>query len=99
MSYADLVSAQRRLFELQMLANADSYLASIDLLYTALPATGHAVSMSQLRLDLDHMQSIGLVDYETMGGIIMVRLLQRGLDAQSGLQTVPGIARPLPKLI
>lgn len=96
MSYADIVSADRRLRILKLLAESNAYTASADLLRTVLASMGHAVSHDRLGTDLEWLREQDLIALERVGDVPLARVLPRGVDAARGVASVPGVARPGP---
>lgn len=95
-AYTDLVSADRRLNILRLLAESPAYTASADLLRTVLASLGHAVSHDRLATDLEWLHEQGLVGLERIGDVPLARATPRGVDVSGGLATVPGVAKPGP---
>lgn len=91
-----LVTADRRLLILTLLAESSAYTASYDLLHMALSRMGHAVSMDRLNTDIEWLFEQGLLMPELVSGVHLARLSVRGLDVAQGVATVPGVARPRP---
>lgn len=92
----EIVTADRRLQILRLLAESPAYTASADLLRTVLASLGHAVSHDRLNTDLEWLHEQGLVALERLGDVPMARATTRGVDASQGLASVPGVARPRP---
>lgn len=96
-TFAEHLSADRRLVILRLLEQAPDYRGNAMLLQSALSGFGHAVGMDRLMTDLHWLREQGLVELDTVGGIALARLTQRGLDVAEGRSIVPGVARPGPE--
>ena len=96
----DLVTADRRLQILCLLAESHAYTASADLLQTVLAGMGHAISHDRLATDLEWLTEQGLIGLERIGdganAVPLARVTARGLDVANGMAAVPGVARPRP---
>ena len=49
-----------------------------------------------MNADVAWLEEQGLVSREDLGGIIVVKITQRGLDVAEGRAIVPGVKRPGP---
>ena len=90
------LEADRRLMILRLLAEAPDYRANTYLLASALSSMGHAVGADRQRTDLAWLDEQGLVARETVGGIAIARLSERGADVAAGRAVTPGVRRPTP---
>lgn len=99
MSFADVVTADRRLVILRLLDQAPSFRANDSILFSALPSVGHSCTRDQVRTDLHWLLEQGLVTIEEMasGNMIVATLTERGGDVQAGRAAVPGVKRPSPR--
>ena len=97
MSFAKMVSEDRRLVVLKLLAGADEYSCNHHLLHTALPGLGHNCSEDTLLTELDWLAEQGLVTREKIGGVTIAKLTGRGEDVQAGRARVTGVKRPRPE--
>lgn len=96
MSFAEHIAADRRLVTLRLLEQAPDYRGNAMLLQRALEGFGHAVGMDRLTTDLAWLAEQGLLELDTVGGVALARLTQRGADVAAGRARVPGVARPAP---
>lgn len=95
--FTKLLSADRRLVILKLLAQSDDYSANQYLLHAAMPGFGHSISEDTVRVELDWLAEQGLVTTETIGGIVVAKLTGRGEDVQAGRARVTGVKRPRPE--
>ncbi|PKN07506.1 MAG: hypothetical protein CVU73_12155 [Deltaproteobacteria bacterium HGW-Deltaproteobacteria-8] len=101
MSFAQLLSEDRRLVVLRLLSAAPEYTLNAFVLRHGLEAVGHAMSTDQLATELAWLAEQGLLDLSavadvTVGGIIVARLTSRGADVAAGRVVTPGVKRPEP---
>ena len=96
MSYAESVTADRRLLLLQALSRAHKYTAAARLLRAFLDSLGRPVSVDLVESDLAWLAEIGLITTLSMGAETVATLLPRGLDVAEGRTVVPGVRRPEP---
>jgi hypothetical protein len=97
MSYRDLVAADLRLVVLRILAEAPVFQANLAVLAMACADYGHSVGRDFLRSQINWLSEQGLIETRAIGGILIVTLLERGLDVAKGLATEPGVKRPQPE--
>ena len=95
-TFAQLQSENRRCAFLRFLAEDVDYAMNTSLLQSALDAVGHGVSRDCVNADAAWLAEQGLVSCEDLGGIIVVKITQRGLDVAEGRAVVPGVKRPGP---
>mgnify|MGYP001497775616 CR=1 FL=1 len=88
-SFAEHVTADRRLVVLRLLEQAPDYRGNAFLLQRALDGFGHAVGMDRLGTDLAWLAEQDLLK-------LIATLTQRGADVAHGRVVVPGVARPAP---
>ncbi len=98
MSYREIVEADLRLCILSVAAAAPGYEVNASILRIALEARGHRVSADTLRTQMVWLQEQGLITVQDVGGVLIGRLNQRGLDVAQDRAHVPGVARPEPGL-
>ncbi len=96
MTFAERLIEHRRLVLLQLLAESAGYSASAELLHAALPGFGHQASRDRVETDLAWLAEQGLCVVQTVGGVHLAALNQRGLDVAAGTAACPGVARPAP---
>lgn len=94
--FAEIQTEDRRLVILRLLAESSGYRAASPLLQSALEGFGHVVSADRLIADLDWLYEQQLVSIESVGGITLAVLTQRGLDVGQGRAHCTGVKRPMP---
>lgn len=92
-----LVTEDRRLRILALLAESNAYTAPADVIRMVLDRMGHAISSDLLATELAWLAEQGLVTLQDIGGAAFARITVRGLDVASGAALVPGVARPRPE--
>lgn len=95
-AYAKLITEDRRLVLLKLLAQSQGYTANEHLLTSALPGFGHSVSHDRVRTDLGWLAEQELVTLESPGGVSVATLTARGDDVAAGRARVDGVKRPVP---
>lgn len=95
-TFAELQAESRRCAFLRFLAADADYAMNTSLLQSALESVGHGVSRDCVNADAAWLEEQGLVLREDLGGIIVVKITQRGLDVAEGRSVVPGVKRPGP---
>lgn len=95
-TYQDLMTEDRRLVMLRLLAEAEGYTVNEYVLTAALPGLGHAASADRIRTDLGWLEEQGLVGIEAPAGVRLARLTPRGADVAAGRARVEGVKRPMP---
>ena len=96
MSYKQMVTEDRRLVILKLLAESEGFTANEHLLASALPGFGHSVSHDRVRTDLDWLAEQELVTLASPGGVSVATLTARGDDVAAGRARVAGVKRPVP---
>lgn len=96
MSFAELLTEDRRLSLLRLLAEAPGASANTYVLATGLRAMGHSCSGDQVESDAAWLAEQGLVTVERLGAVRVVGLTPRGDDVAYGRAMVPGVKRPVP---
>lgn len=96
MSFAQLLSEDRRLVILRLLAAAPEYTLNAFVLRPGLEAVGHAMSADQLATELAWLAEQGLAELEAMANVTVARLTARGADVAAGRIVTPGVKRPEP---
>jgi len=95
--YLQVVTEDRRLALLRLLAEASEYRANDSVLTKALYALGHDAARAQVLADLHWLAQVGLVDLDDAFRPVTVAVLtQHGGDVAAGRASVPGVARPTP---
>lgn len=92
-----LITEDRRLAVLSLLADSHAYQAGAPMLQMVLAGLGHAVSLDTVVADLAWLRDAGLVALAEVGTVHIATLSGRGLDVAKGLTQVPGVARPRPE--
>lgn len=95
-TFAQLQTENRRCAFLRFLADNADYAMNTSVLQSALEAIGHGVSRDVVNGDAAWLEEQGLASCEDLGGIIVVKLTQRGADVAAGRAVVPGVKRPGP---
>lgn len=93
---ANLVSEDRRLVILRILAESPGYRANLYLVQRMLTGFGHSASLDALKTDLAWLAEQGLIELDAVGGVDIPQILARGVDVACGRAIVPGVARPMP---
>lgn len=94
MSYAAVVTEDRRLVILRVLLDSTAYTANEFILQTMLERFGHLASADQVRTDLAWLHEQQLVEVEQVSDVRIARLTGRGEDVGRGRAQVPGVKRP-----
>ena len=95
-NFVAVVDADLRRAVLDLLMQTDGYDLNENILRSALSEFGHRPSRDKLRTQLDWLVEQNLLTTRTVGGIIIARLTDRGLDVAENRVSVPGVKRPLP---
>ncbi len=95
-TFAQLQAETRRCAFLRFLSEDVDYAMNTSLLQSALAEIGHGVSRDQVNTDAAWLEEQGLTTCEDIGGIVVVKITQRGLDVAEGRVVVPGVKRPGP---
>lgn len=93
----DLVTADRRLTMLALLADSAGYSAGAPMLQLALGGMGHSAALDTINGELAWLRDAGLVALSNVGGVIIAHVNGRGVDVARGRTSVPGVARPRPE--
>lgn len=96
MSFAQLLSEDRRLVILRLLSAAPEYTLNAFVLRPGLDAVGHAMSADQLATELAWLSEQALVNLDAVADVTVARLTPRGADVASGRVVTPGVKRPEP---
>lgn len=95
--FAQHLAADRRLVILKVLTDSAGYTTNQYMLHDMVGRLGHRVSLDTLLADLAWLsETAQLITTETVGGVGIATLTQRGLDVAEGLATVPGVKKPRP---
>lgn len=95
-SFAAFQAEDRRLCLLLALVQSTAYKSNHVLLQSFLESIGHAVSLDQVRTDLAWLEEQGLLTSETVAGVVIPTITQRGQDVARGFAHAPGVKRPAP---
>lgn len=95
-NYATVLSEDRRLIILRILAELPSYRANSSVLYSLLSQWGHHPSRDQVKSELRWLDEQGLLDVEPIGdgSVLLATLTERGQDVAAGRALVDGVKRP-----
>ncbi|WP_316978037.1 VpaChn25_0724 family phage protein [Shumkonia mesophila] len=97
MDYRQVVTENRRIAILHILAGDPGYSVNDSVMQTALETIGHTASRDVIRGDFAWLAEQGLVRVDVVNAIIHVaRLTERGAEVEAGRATVPGVKRPSP---
>jgi len=96
MSFADLITEDRRLVLLRLLDQAPASQANTYVLATGLRSMGHDCSQDQVETDAVWLAEQGLVAVKELEDVRVVTLTARGADVAAGRARVPGVKRPVP---
>lgn len=91
------LAADRRLVVLRVLLDSTAYTTNEFMLHDVVGRLGHRVAMDTLRADLAWLaETAQLLKLETVAGVSIATLTQRGQDVAEGVATVPGVKKPRP---
>jgi len=96
MNFAKLLSEDRRLVILRLLACAPEYSLNAFVLRPGLEAVGHAMSADQLATELAWLSEQALVNLDAVADMTVAHLTPRGADVATGRAVTPGVKRPEP---
>ena len=96
MSFAELMTEDRRLVLLRLLGEAPGGKANSYVLASGLRSMGHDCSQDQVETDAAWLAEQGLVKVEELESVRIVQLRSRGADVAAGRARVPGVKRPVP---
>lgn len=98
MDYREVVTEDRRLAILHVLAGDPGYSVNDRIMRSALEMVGHTASLDLIRGDFAWLKEQGLVNVEIVidGKVHVARLTERGAEVEAGRATVPGVKRPTP---
>ncbi|NRA85791.1 MAG: ArsR family transcriptional regulator [Rhizobiales bacterium] len=97
MSYADLLTAKRRLTILRYLEGALGYSMNLSLMKDALLGVGIKASTRTVSDDFDWLDSKKLIEKEVLEfGVIVAKITMYGQDVAKGLEICDGVTRPSP---
>lgn len=93
-NYAQVLTEDRRLVILRVLAEMTSYKANSSVIGTLLERWGHEPSRDQIKTDLRWLEEQGLLAIEEIGSVLLATLNERGMDVSKGRVVQPGVKRP-----
>lgn len=96
MDYREHLATHRRLTLLRLLSAAAGYTANASLLTDAVNDLGITSTRDQVISELTWLQEQGLVLIETIAGVTVVTITERGTDVANGRVVVPGVKKPSP---
>lgn len=94
--FNQLLTENARLAILQILEQDADYSHNQDILQMILQSLGHGLSVDRIRTELRWLEEQGLITVDSVSGLLVAKLNQRGLDISKGRGKVDGIARPRP---
>jgi len=98
--YAQYLLEDQRLCVLRLLADLPGYTGNSSTLHSALKAWGHVLTRGEVVRQLHWLAGRALIEAETITeDVLLVRLLDRGLDVAQGLVRHPGIKPARPKAV
>jgi len=95
-NYQDLLTKDRRLVVLRLLAADKGFSHNESILRKLLAQWGHTISRDQVRTLISWLAEQGFVDVQDIGGYLVAKLTGRGADIASGAATHPGVEVPGP---
>jgi len=99
-SYAQYVLEDMRLLMLRLLSELPQYTANSSTMHSALQAWGHRAARGEVVRQLHWLSERALVEVETITeDVLLVRLLDRGLDVAQGIIRHPGIKPVRPRAV
>lgn len=93
-TFAERLTADRRLVLLRILSELPGYRSNSSVLRTLMDGFGHALSRDQVSTQLHWLAEMALVQLSDLDGLLLVTLTPYGHDVARGLSQVPGVARP-----
>lgn len=93
-NYAQVLTEDRRLVILRVLAEMTSYKANSSVIGTLLERWGHEPSRDQIKTDLRWLEEQGLLAIEEIGSVLLATLNERGMDVSKGRVVQHGVKRP-----
>lgn len=86
-----------RLTLLRLLVGAPGYRTNSSILSQEVIAFGFEATRDQVKTELGWLAEQGLVAAETLMGLVVATLTERGLDVAEGRAVVAGVQRPAPR--
>ncbi|WP_339863219.1 hypothetical protein [Paremcibacter congregatus] len=97
MGLQKVITEDRRLCILRLLAEQKDYSLNLSLLSKALYHLGHGVGYDMVAADVAWLESVTLLKSENISGSVTVAKITRlGKEVAAGTHTVPGVERPGP---
>ncbi len=96
MMFAELVAKDIRLVMLRSMAE-DGNCLNESMLQSILELFGHNVSRDRVRTEMRWLQEQGLIQIDTVAGILVGRLTGRGADIAEGKCRIDGVKCPRPR--
>jgi hypothetical protein len=96
MSFTQVLTEDRRLLLLRLLAESPGYSANSSILHSAISTFGHNASRDQVLGDLVWLEEQELTAGEQVGPVHVAKITERGLDVAQGRARHPGVKRPAP---
>lgn len=98
MAIESIMNEHQRLSILHCLAAMDSYSTNDSIVQSVCTSYGNSMTTDKIRTHLHWLKEQGLVSLEQTGPYLVATLTSRGIDAEGGRASVPGIKRPSPKV-
>jgi len=95
-NYEKLITEDRRLVLLRLLAEARGYTLNASILTMALQRFGHDAARAVVLADLDWLDEIGLIQHIERDPVVVAKLTSAGADVAAGRSVVTGVKRPAP---
>ena len=96
-SYAESLSAHRRLAVLIHLQACSGHCSNGEILYEVANGVGIVTSREAMAADLSWLRDKDLVSIEDHSGFLVVTITAQGLDVALGRARQDGVRRPVPK--
>jgi hypothetical protein len=93
-TFQDLLTADRRLVLLRLLADLPGRKGNSSVLASLLDRWGHSVSRDYVKTQIAWLAEQGLVTAEDLGPVVLATITERGIEAVEDRVRVPGVSRP-----
>ena len=90
----DILNKHQRLSILHCLEAMEGYSCNNSIIQCVCEQYGNKMTMDKIGTHLHWLKEQGLVSLDPHESYTVVTLTQRGLDAERGMATVPGVKRP-----
>lgn len=95
MSYHAVLQEDQRLVIVRSLRDMNGA-ANESILQTVLQGYGHSISRDKVKTEIRWLEEQGMLTTQSLNGILVCKITQRGLDVAQGHAQVDGIKRPAP---